>query len=96
MTDPAPAGWYPDPDQAQTQRYWTGSEWTEQRAPMAAKPDDDGLVSAGWACAILFPLAGLVIGLVLVSRGNADQGGWIATTSLAIMIVAAVLLVGVG
>jgi hypothetical protein len=32
----APAGWYPDPEQAQTQRYWNGSEWTDQRAPLAA------------------------------------------------------------
>jgi hypothetical protein len=29
-----PAGWYADPEQPQTQRYWTGSEWTDQRAPM--------------------------------------------------------------
>jgi len=29
-----PAGWYPDPGQVKTQRYWTGSEWTEQRAPL--------------------------------------------------------------
>lgn len=30
-----PAGWYPDPDMAGTQRYWTGSSWTEHRAPLA-------------------------------------------------------------
>lgn len=33
---PPPAGWYPDPEQAQTQRYWTGEEWTDQRAPATA------------------------------------------------------------
>jgi Protein of unknown function (DUF2510) len=30
-----PAGWYPDPDQPQTQRYWDGSDWTNQHAPLA-------------------------------------------------------------
>lgn len=35
--DPSvPAGWYPDPTQTATQRYWDGSAWTEQRAPLAA------------------------------------------------------------
>lgn len=30
---PAAAGWYPDPEQVDTVRYWDGSAWTEQRAP---------------------------------------------------------------
>lgn len=29
-----PAGWYPDPEQAQTRRYWDGERWTDQRAPL--------------------------------------------------------------
>lgn len=29
----APAGWYPDPTMADTQRYWDGSAWTDHRAP---------------------------------------------------------------
>lgn len=29
---PAP-GWYDDPEQPDTQRYWDGREWTQQRAP---------------------------------------------------------------
>lgn len=28
-----PAGWYPDPEQAETLRYWTGVNWTDQRVP---------------------------------------------------------------
>lgn len=28
----APAGWYPDPDDANLQRYWDGSAWTEHRS----------------------------------------------------------------
>jgi uncharacterized protein YxjI len=31
-----PAGWYPDPNgKPQTQRYWDGSQWTDQQAPAA-------------------------------------------------------------
>jgi Protein of unknown function (DUF2510) len=38
MTDQevkTPAGWYPDPEQVETQRYWDGEKWTDQRAPLA-------------------------------------------------------------
>jgi hypothetical protein len=28
---PAPAGWYPDPDQPHAKRYWDGRAWTEHR-----------------------------------------------------------------
>jgi hypothetical protein len=31
-----PAGWYPDPDNAAAQRYWDGSQWTENRSPAQA------------------------------------------------------------
>jgi Protein of unknown function (DUF2510) len=33
------AGWYPDPEQVATVRYWDGDGWTEQRAPVAAQVD---------------------------------------------------------
>ncbi len=32
-----PAGWYPDPDDPASQRYFDGTQWTEQRMP-AAQP----------------------------------------------------------
>lgn len=39
---PGAVGWYPDPDQPQTVRYWDGTEWTEQRAPATVvTPDED-------------------------------------------------------
>ncbi|WP_232836135.1 DUF2510 domain-containing protein [Mycolicibacterium smegmatis] len=38
-----PAGWYPDPDGAPTQRYFDGKKWTDQLAPLAAPARaDDG------------------------------------------------------
>lgn len=33
-----PAGWYPDPEQAWTWRYWDGARWSDYRAPVAAPP----------------------------------------------------------
>jgi len=30
-----PAGWYPDPVMASTQRYWDGAQWTAHVAPLA-------------------------------------------------------------
>lgn len=46
-------GWYPDPEQAATQRYWDGSGWTEQRAPL----------SAGATSADTEAIAGVIVGI---------------------------------
>lgn len=35
MGPTAAPGWYPDPDQVETQRYWDGAAWTDQRAPLS-------------------------------------------------------------
>ncbi len=32
MSDTPPAGWYPDPQDANRQRYWDGTAWTEHTA----------------------------------------------------------------
>jgi hypothetical protein len=32
-----PAGWYPDPNNPQLQRYWDGAKWTEHEAPAAGQ-----------------------------------------------------------
>lgn len=31
VTQQPPAGWYPDPDNANAERYWSGTAWTEER-----------------------------------------------------------------
>ena len=37
MTEPQPpAGWYPDPQDAQQQRWWDGATWSAHTAPAAA------------------------------------------------------------
>jgi hypothetical protein len=38
-----PAGWYPDPNgKSQTQRYWDGSQWTDQEAPAGQQVPHQG------------------------------------------------------
>jgi hypothetical protein len=63
--DAAP-GWYPDPDQASTQRYWDGSDWTDQRAPMAVD-------SSAWreGNAQMTDQGKFVLGLLLAGLGAA-------------------------
>lgn len=38
MTHQTPAGWYPDPAQVGRQRYWDGSAWTDNYAPLSQSP----------------------------------------------------------
>jgi len=73
LTSPPPAGWYPDPDQVETQRYWTGSEWTDQRAPLPPKKESN--VGVGIALAILLPFVGFIFGIVMLFRGFASGLG---------------------
>lgn len=54
------AGWYPDPTQPQTQRYWDGDAWSEHRAPL---PPKQGGVSV-WTIAV-----GILIAVVVVIGG---------------------------
>jgi hypothetical protein len=71
-----PAGWYRDPDQVNTQRYWTGSAWTDQRAPMAPpRREPTGLMIGGVITAIAIPVIGFVIGVVLITKHSQVAAG---------------------
>lgn len=57
----APAGWYPDPDNASQQRFWSGEEWTDKvDAPLVPAPVVPAVVmpappnpqTLGQACAV--------------------------------------------
>mgnify|MGYP000613188611 FL=1 len=85
------AGWDPDPEQPQTQRYWDGDAWTDQRAPLPPRKSSEGLEVAGWVCAVLFPLVGIVIGLILESRDN-KNGLWIVGLSIGVIVALALLV----
>lgn len=79
----APPGWYPHPSMAGTQRYWDGARWTDHVAPMAPSnwmaqaASTAKLETWGWLGAFFFPIVGIVIGIMLLSRPGKNAGGWI-------------------
>lgn len=72
----APAGWYDDPKLVNTRRYWDGQKWTEHRQevpPPAARAvgrdnETRTLFRWGLAMAVLLPVAGFIIGIVLLGK----------------------------
>lgn len=74
--DPAPPGWYQDPQDPGGQRYWDGTTWGPQAyAAPARQNEGKGLLIAGIITGLLFPIVGLVIGIVLFVKGRASHGG---------------------
>ena len=43
-----PSGWYDDPEQPWTWRYWDGARWTDHRAPMWVSPERDPSSFSSW------------------------------------------------
>lgn len=43
-----PSGWYDDPEQPWTWRYWDGAHWTGHRAPMWVPPERDPMSFSVW------------------------------------------------
>lgn len=82
-----PPGWYPDPEHPGAQRYWDGSQWTENRAPGAApKLPTNGKATASLVLGILGlailyvigPILALVFGHMAkneIEASNGTQGG---------------------
>lgn len=75
MSGNTPAGWYPDPERPGQQRYWDGTQWTDNHAPVVGAPQTQqppqyrpGL--HGWKALVV---GGLVLAL-LVSCGVAIFG----------------------
>jgi hypothetical protein len=67
-----PPGWYSDPQAPGMQRYWDGSQWTENRAPVAhagagggVGPPTNGKATASMVLGILGLLFLYLIGPVL-------------------------------
>jgi hypothetical protein len=90
-----PAAWYADPDNPQGMRYWDGVRWTEHRTDYLAappkKPVGEGMVAAGYLTSFLFPIVGVVIGVILMNRDN-RHGRWIL--GLSILFIAVFIVVG--
>ena len=74
-----PAGWYPDPEQPGTQRYWDGAQWTDQRAPAAQQVPQQkkgGGIGKGCLISVLVVLGLGVLGIgacALVISGAEDE-----------------------
>ena len=89
----AAPGWYPDPTQPATLRFWTGATWTEQRAPLPppapqdVAKDPNGLIISGMILAILIPIVGFVIGIVALTKPRGVSGG------ILVMVVAVIAMV---
>src|SRR5690242_19350464 len=102
-----PAGWYEDPDGTGQQRYWDGSKWTDQLAPPPPQPEqqlvggrlkdprNDGHAAAGYVCAILLPIVGIIIAIVLYNR-NDTRGTPVLLTSVVIGFVSVIILASAG
>jgi TM2 domain-containing membrane protein YozV len=69
---PTPAGWYPDPNGAPTQRYFDGHVWTDQLAPAA--PGDGLSVKSGAVAGLLQLFLGW-LGLGRFYLGYTSIGG---------------------
>src|SRR5829696_3230683 len=95
-------GWYPDPDDASSQRYWDGTRWTDDRAPYSSVATasrtrraggGDGLVIAGYIGGVLIPIVGIVIGAILIQRAN-RHGPWVLGLSLLMIAIPVAVYVG--
>lgn len=87
-----PAGWYPDPDQPVTQRYWDGSAWTEQRAPLQSGGVGTGVVVGGLCVAgVLVGSIGPWVDAGFVSAAGTDGDGVI---TLVLGLIALLSVVG--
>jgi hypothetical protein len=92
---PASTGWYADPDNPGGERYWDGSHWsawsgTEGQIYPARSPS--ALVMWGVISCLLFPPAGILVGVILLTRGRTRAGlGIVALNTLALLIALALL-----
>lgn len=91
-----PAGWFPDPEQPGTQRYWDGSQWTEQRAPAGPTVEPDkgagALVVVGYITAFLLPIIGFILGLILLVRRQTGHGLAVFVISIAVGFAACAIV----
>jgi hypothetical protein len=90
-----PAGWYPDPEQSQTTRYWDGTRWTDQRAPAPAEGGGafgatrgEVVFAAGCAVAMVIGAIGPWVDVVIASRGGLDGDGVIVLVAAIVALAA--------
>jgi hypothetical protein len=100
-----PPGWYANPS-GPGQRYWDGEKWTDsysQTQPTQAPPvvnettSSPGLVVAGYVFAVLIPIVGFALGIVVATRPDkrtSKHGVWIIVLSVVVVIVYVAIVAG--
>jgi hypothetical protein len=97
-----PAGWYPW--DADSNRYWDGEQWTAERQLVdsevtAARKSENQkgswLVACGYVAAVLLPLLGVVLGIIVATRPSnrprTRQGVQIIVLSVIVVGIAVLL-----
>jgi hypothetical protein len=73
-----PPGWYPDPNDSTTNRYWDGQQWTDDRSPRQADQAAGPKQEKPKQNILLFAIPGAVIlvGLIVffALRGGGEAG----------------------
>jgi hypothetical protein len=73
-----PPGWYPDPQDPTSTRYWDGENWTENRAPAQEPLAPTGPQKSGpnlLLIAIPVAIAVVAVIVILATGGDGDGGG---------------------
>lgn len=71
----APAGWYPDPSQTATQRYWDGENWTDQRAPLVPSSAAGANPGISVSARLVLGVLGAAAAVVAVFLPHAESSG---------------------
>jgi hypothetical protein len=87
-------GWYADPNDPKTNRYWDGASWTENRTPRKAEATDKA-GAGSFIAAVLLPIVGAIIAIVQFARGNSGSGAAVLLTSIVAGVVWFVILAGI-
>ena len=106
-TQTTPPGWYPNGD---VMRLWNGLEWTDETRPLPAQvqqpapvqqPEEraGGIVVVGYITAVLMPLIGFILGIVVATRpakATSKHGAWIIVISIVAFFIWLAILVHAG